>query len=336
MVTSLFATPPVLTTSRSSFSVPNGYTGNILTCSGLAWPPPQIKWFNTIGMPTGETVTNAGQVAFVSAKLAITQFGERDVGNYSCIVRSQDGSEMHIETVRLTLNLSPLPTDPSVLQCTAESAEVMFQLRVFDVNCSNFLRSVGSEVIASYTQNELLTVVNAECTSCLDMANTVSISVTPSCSQDVEGAIVFRGSVTTGSAESTESVFCALDAWIHTSPLMRVNNALHQVDSSCILSSGSSSTECTLPSTTTGETGGFDISMTVWITASAGAGGVLPFIIIFLIVIFCYCYLSKARNTARYPCERKWFIWFCFSKSKVVHSTLANAMENCTIRVYEH
>ena len=256
-------------------------------------------------MPTGETVTNAGQVAFVSTKLEITLFRESDVGNYSCIVRSQDGIKMHIETVSLTLNLSPLPTDPSVQQCMTDSAEVMFQLRVFDVNCTNFLVSVGSEVIASYTRNELLTVVNAECASCLDMANTVSISVTPSCSKDVEGAIVFRGSVTTGSVESTESVFCALDTWIHTSPLMRVNNALHQVDSSCILSSGSSSTECTLPSTTTGETGGFDISMTVWITISAGVGGVQLFIIVFLIVIFCYCYLSKARKTARYPCERQ-------------------------------
>ena len=257
-------------------------------------------------MPTGETVTNAGQLAFVSAKLAITQFGESDVRNYSCIVRSQDGSQMHIETVSLTLNLSPLPTDPpSVPQCMIDSAEVMFQLRVFDVNCSNFLGSFSREVISSDTRNDLLTVVNAECASCLGMANTVSISVTPSCSQDVEGAIVFRGSVTTGSVESTESVFCALDTWIHTSPLMRVNNALHQVDSSCILSSGSSSTECTLPSTTTGETGGFDISMTVWITISAGVGGVLLFIIVFLIVIFFYCYLSKTRKTARYPCERQ-------------------------------
>ena len=256
-------------------------------------------------MPTGETVTNTGQVAFVSAKLGITLFGERDVGSYSCIVRSQDGSEMHMETVSITLNLSPLPTDPSVPQCMTDSAEVTFQLRVLDVNCSKCIRSISREVIASDTQNDLLTVVNAECESCLGMANTVSISVTPSCSQDVEGAIVFRGSVTTGSAESTESVFCALDTWIHTSPLMRVNNALHQVDSSCILSSGSSSTECTLPSTTTGETGAFDISMTVWITISAGVGGVLLFIIVFLIVIFFYCYLSKTRKTARYPCERQ-------------------------------
>ena len=256
-------------------------------------------------MPTGETVTKAGQLAFVSAKLGITLFRESDVGNYSCIVRSQDGSQMHIEMVRLTLNLSPLPTDPSVPQCMTDSAEVTFQLRVLDVNCSKIIRNVGREVIASDTRNELLTVVNAECASCLDMANNISISVTPSCSQDVEGAIVFRGSVTTGSAESTESVFCALDTWIRTSPLMRVNNVLHQVDSSCILSSGSSSTECTLPSTTTGETGGFDISMTVWITTRAGVGGVLLFITLFLIVIFSYCYFSKTRKTARYPCERQ-------------------------------
>ena len=240
-------------------------------------------------------------MAFVSAKLEITLFRESDVGNYSCIIRSQDGSEMHIETVSLTLNLSPLPTDPSVPQCMTDSAKVMFQLRVFDVNCSNFLRSVSSEVITSDTRNDLLTVVNAECASCLDMANTVSISVTPSCSQDVEGAIVFRGSVTTGSAESTESVFCALDTWIHTSPLMRVNNVLHQVDSSCILSSGSSSTECTLPSTTTGETGGFD---TLWVIVSAGIGGSVLFFTIILIVTFCYCRLSKSRKT-RYPCERQ-------------------------------
>ena len=57
-------------------------------------------------MPTGKIVTNVvGQVAYVSAKLAITQFVVDDVGNYSCI-RSQDGSKMRIETV--TINLSPL------------------------------------------------------------------------------------------------------------------------------------------------------------------------------------------------------------------------------------
>ena len=169
------------------------------------------------------------------------------------------------------------------------------------MNCSNFFRLVGSEVIASDTQNELLSVVNAECASCLGMANTVSISVTPSCSKDIEGAMVFRGSVTTGSAESTESVFCALDTWIHTSPLMRVNNALHQVDSSCILSSGSSSTECTLPSTITGETGAF---VTLWVIVSAGIGGSMLFLIIIFIVTFIYCCLSKSMKT-RYPCERQ-------------------------------
>ena len=79
-------------------------------------------------MPTGEKVTKARQVAFVSVKVAITLFGERDVGNYSCIVRSQDGNKMHIDNVSLTFNLSPLSTDLSVLQCMTDSAKVMFQL----------------------------------------------------------------------------------------------------------------------------------------------------------------------------------------------------------------
>ena len=249
-----------------------------------------------------------GQNPYVSATLALPQgetFGEEDVGNYSCIVWGRDGNnEFHVETVTLTLNTGIVSTDPPAPKCVANSAEVKFQLRVLGADCENILSS-HSEIIARETQNELLNVVNTECSSCLPMADSVTISVMPSCSQEVEGAILFTGSISTGSAETTESVFCALDKWVQSSPLIRVSNALHKVDDTCVLSSGGSSTECALASTTTADQGtSIVISMTLLIGICAGGGGLVCIIVLIGVICCCCCCCSCRRKKGEVELKR--------------------------------
>jgi len=298
VVTSIFATWPVQTTSTSSFSVPSGYTGNILTCSGFGWPPPQIEWVVAGEMPT-DTTPNMEQVPFVSARLALTQFAEGDVGNYSCIVRAQDGSgRSHVETVALMLNSNPVTSDRPAPECVVNSASMQFQLRVLEADCDNLINSQNTQVIAGDIQNELLNVISTECSTCF------SISVTPSCSKAVPGAILFSGTISTGSSQSTESVFCTLDSWIQSRPLMRVSNALYSVDDSCVLASGSSSTECVLPLTTTGASNDVVISTTILIAICAGAGGLL-FILVSIIVIGCCVFSSHCRRSGKKGLNRR-------------------------------
>ncbi len=303
VVTSIFATLPVQTTSTSSFSVPSGYTGNVLTCSGFGWPPPQIEWVVAGEMPT-ETTSNTEQVPFVSARLAISQFAEGDVGNYSCIVRAQDGSgKSHVETVTLMLNSNPVTSERPTPECAVTSASMQFQLRVLEADCDNLINSQNTQVIAGDIQNELLNVISTECMSCLAMIGSISISVTPSCSEAVQGALLFSGTISTGSPQSTETAFCALDSWIQSRPLMRVSNALYSVDDSCALASGGSSAECVLLSTTTGESNDVVISMTLLIIICACAG--VLFLLVVAIIICCCCCFCRNRKKGEMDLKRR-------------------------------
>ncbi len=300
---SIFGIFPVQTTSTSSFSVPSGYTGNVLTCSGFGWPPPQIEWVVAGEMPT-ETTSNSEQVPFVSARLAIFQFAEENVGNYSCIVCAQDGSgKSHMETVTLTLNSNPVTSERPTPECAVTSASMQFQLRVLEADCDNLINSQNTQVIAGDIQNELLNVISTECTSCLAMIGSISISVTPSCSKAIPGAFLFSGTISTGSPQSTKTAFCALDSWIQSRPLMRVSNALYSVDDSCVLASGGSSTECVLP-TTNRESNNVDISRTLLIAICTGAGGFL-FILTVVIVIGCCAYCNYSGRSGTIQMKRK-------------------------------
>ncbi len=303
-MTSIFATLPVQTTSISSFSVPSGYTGYVLTCSGFGWPPPQIEWVVAGEMPT-ETTSNTEQVPFVSARLAISQFAEENVGNYSCIVRVQDGSgRSHVETVTLTLNSNPVTSECPTPECAVTSASMQFQLRVLEADCDNLINSQNTQVIAGDIQNELLNVISTECMSCLVMIDSISISVTPSCSKAIPGAFLFSGTISTRSLQSTETAFCALDSWIQSRPLLRVSNALYSVDDSCVLASGGSSTECVLPLTTTGGLSNIVKSRTLLIAICTGAGGFL-FILTVAIVIGCCAYCNYSGRSGTIQMKRK-------------------------------
>ncbi len=304
VVTSIFAILPVQTTSTSSFSVPSGYTGYVLTCSGFSWPPPQIEWVVAGEMLT-ETMSNTEQVPFVSARLAISQFAEENVGNYSCIVRAQDGSgRSHVETVTLMLNSNPVTSDHPTPECAVTSASMQFQLRVLEADCDNLINSQNTQVIAGDIQNELLNVISTVCMSCLAMIGSISIYVTPSCSKAIPRAFLFTGLISTGSPQSTETAFCALDSWIQSRPLLRVRNALYSVDDSCVLASGGSSTECVLLSTTNGESSNIVKSRTLLIAICTGAGGFL-FILTVAIVIGCCAYCNYSGRSGTIQMKRK-------------------------------
>ncbi len=298
---SIFGTLPVQTTSTSSFSVPSGYTGNVLTCSGFGWPPPHIEWV-VPGEMVIVTTSNTKQVPFVSARLSISQFAGKDVGNYSCIVHAQDGSgRSHVETITLTLNSNPVTSDRPMPECAITSANMQFQLRVLEADCDHLINSHhNTQVKTGDIQNELLNVISTECMSCSAMIGSISISVTPSCSKAIPGAFLFSGIISTGSPQSTETAFCALDSWIQSRPLLRVSNALYSVDDSCTLASGGSSTECVLLSTTTGESNDVVISRTLPIAICTGVGFFL--IVLMVAVIGCAYY---CRRRSRIQSEKK-------------------------------
>lgn len=272
--------------------MPLGYSGDIVTCSGYGWPPPSIEWVRN-GTSLGRNPTGQNQ-AFVSARLRLAEvegFGQSHVGDYSCILRAGDGTnQTYTKVVTLTSSNSfeATPTEPAL--CTSKSPQANFQIRVLDTQCDDWEDSL-LERIARDFQNEMLNVIITECPNCAATATSVTILGKPTCSSVLPGAAVFRGSITTGGADTTEDIFCTLDAWYRAGPLLQVNNELHLVDQNCTLALDQSTfAECTV-SPITVET--LPVYIIAW---AAGGGAVLLLVVILCVIVTIFCFHSRAKK----------------------------------------
>ena len=208
-------------------------------------------------------------------------FSDLDVGYYTCIVQANDTDAFHSTDVYLNLSTST-PEPVNNTECKVGSTQTFFHIRVLNTDCVTWVGDMKEHISDSFSE-EVMNVVVVECSECSIMTDNIVISNSPTCSNQVEGAALFRGSITTSEVSLTENIFCALKRWQETEPLIAINNQLYQVDKRCNLESDSlTSSECSGYSTRT------DKSNTIIYIAIGGGVGV-AILVILLAVISCFC-----------------------------------------------
>ena len=299
IINSIYPSTPVQASSiRGTFLVPTGHTGIALTCGAFGWPPPYVEWlFNGGPLPDGIAYDLTGNVGIVTARLSwVRGFNSSDVGEYQCLVKvSNTTPAVAIENVQLIETGVTVP--PSISTCTVSEPLVHFQVRVLDTDCEQWGDSL-KESIAGAFQDEIVRIVETQCSDCQVTQSTVQTLGLPVCSSKVENGVVFRGTITTDTISQTMSVYCALSEWQQTGPLININSNLFKVDSGCALRVDSfSSPECVLTA---------EPVDTLLIIAIAAPVGTASLIIILIIIILCCvgCYCTKKRTGEWRPKRR--------------------------------
>ena len=282
-------TYPVTSSSSVDFLVPVGYTGTILTCIASGWPTPTIRWLRDGQLLNGNIYsdsTSLASSAIVSSRLRGNRaFSDSDIGNYTCIVQANDTDAFHSTDVYLNLS-----TSTPDMRCSVESTQIFFHIRVLNTDCVTWVGDLKEHISDSFSE-EMVNVVVEECSECSIMTDNIVISNSPTCSNQVEGAALFRGSITTSEVSLTENIFCALKRWQETEPLIAINNQLYQVDKRCNLESDSlTSSECSGYSTRT------DKSNTIIYIAIGGGVGVAILVILLVVISCCFYKKGKSRS----------------------------------------
>ena len=280
-----------------SYMVPLGYEGIALVCTADGWPAPEVEW-----QKDGQTLLNGSGPGVVSESDTIAstvsarliwsrEFNSLDMGSYECAVRKPNMLDT-LDSRVVQVKIAPTVTvQAPPVTCSIDQTSVFFQIRVLGTDCTSWGGSLSSQIAADF-RNEILSVVRTECGCQVDRSD-LDVLGSPQCSSKVEGAAVFRGKIETTSQTRTESAYCALFSWQQKSPLIRINEQFHAVDSSCSLEASGSldSEECVRPPTTPSSQ----------LTTTLSIAGVTVSLILALVIVFItiFCVWQK--------CSRKSF-----------------------------
>ena len=252
--------------------VPQGYSGNVVTCTALGWPTPTIDWHRE-GGNLKESVTSVltrdEGSAYVTTRLRWQDgFQESDSGEYTCEVRASDTDLVSSETISLEISL---------VTCTLNSQTVYFQVRVLDTNCEIWGAELQSHITSNF-ETELVNIVNAMCQDCDVTSNDIEVTGLDTCGNQVIGGAVFRGMIDTLDRERTQEIFCTLSTWQQTGPLVFVNNDFHLVDKTLSLTNEESTTVA--------------VSL-LGVYVGVAVGGVVILMIAILCVVLCCLVVVK-------------------------------------------
>ena len=222
--------------------------------------------------------------AFVSARLRWTVgFQESDIGNYTCLVRANDTNAVQSKSVSLELTLLTTP-GPNPVQCSVSSPLTYFQTRIFDTECLSWDDVLKEHIRASFLI-EIINIIETECPECDFTEYIVEIPELPTCSDLIDRATFFRGSISTPQIDITECLFCALNSWQESGPIVQINSRFHRIDLNCSLMARSLTSDECLP-------GGPSPILTtklIYIIAGAMGGVVLLFLFFFVCLCCCCC-----------------------------------------------
>ena len=283
-----------------SYVVPLGYQGIALVCTADGWPAPEVEW-----QKDGQTLLNGSGpgvvsesdtfASTVSARLIWSrEFNSSDVGSYECVVRKPnmlDTLDARVVQVKIA---STMTVQAPPVTCSIDQTSVFFQIRVLGTDCTSWGGSLSSQIAADF-RNIILSVVRTEC-GCQVDGSDLDVLGSPQCSNQKEGAAVFRGRIETTSQRRTELAYCALFSWQQKSPLIRINEQFLAVDSSCSLEASGSldSEECVRPPTAPSS------QLT---TALSIAAVTVALILALVIVLITICVWQKRSRKRRFSSQ---------------------------------
>ena len=278
-----------------SYVVPLGYQGIALVCTADGWPAPEVEWQKdgqTLPSSSGVVSESSTMAATVSARLRWSrEFHNSDAGSYECVVRKPN-TVVPVESESVQLTVGPSRVTGPPVTCSIDQTSVFFQIRVLGTDCTSWGGSLSSQIAADF-RNEILSVVRTECGCQVDQ-NDLDVLGSPQCSNQKEGAAVFRGRIETTSQRRTELAYCALFSWQQKSPLIRINERFRAVDSNCSLESSGSldSEECIAP----GQPPVIGMLEIAYIIGAAAIALVILVLVLLICVIVCYCYQHSGRK----------------------------------------
>ena len=271
-IVSLTPKEPLYLSGSSSIikvKVPTGYMGTVLTCIGMAWPPPQgVLWLNS----TADAIAGSTRILntrFISAELRFEEFMIADAGEYTCVVLGN--STYQAKTIKLEHTETAVTTVQRMCEQNREIVNFLFRVR--KIPCKMWPK--GQLLMA---EANILDTISAYITSqCGDYDSQITIDQT-SCSASVQRAIVFRGRIIS-MAINKEPIFCELLKWQLAGSLVYLTNPsmLFQVDRDCAFETGPDGHECIHVSADTSTIAAFSTGAVVFmliLIISAIAGGI--------------------------------------------------------------
>jgi hypothetical protein len=189
--------PAQSSNTTSSVMVPLGYSRTAVTRVALGWPIPNIRWVKNTGCLTSSRMASyplKNSSGFVSARLNwLDGFIESDSWNYTCVVQASDTDAISTQVVSLNLR-SEFPTSTP---CSVSSEKKLFQVRVLTTDCQMWEEDLKVH-IASDFRSEIVNTIIRVCDDCVITTQDIEM-VTPTCSKQVNGAAIFKGTVSTES-----------------------------------------------------------------------------------------------------------------------------------------
>jgi hypothetical protein len=285
-VVTVYPITPVHGSSDASYKVPIGHTSSVLSCIGSGQPRPQVHWEISSAL-TGHVRSEMGIDSpsrnYVSADLVFdSPFQASDSGRYTCVV----SNELSTDSITVTVE-GDTSTDNSTNPPVAPpgTSEIHIQLRMLFGNCTELTSSQRRS--ARTTINEAVySSIGALC-GCEFGINQLSAQSLV-CSTEVNGAILYRATLTSTSTVLASTAYITLSSWALRRPIVVVLGVQAQVDVSCtLLADSPTAAECPTEAATSNPLGNLPFDLWVLILLCVIGGALLVFA---GIVLFCFCY----------------------------------------------
>ena len=231
-LSSIYPNSRIDSPSVYTYSVPSGFTGSLLTCTGYGSPEAIINWIrNGLILDTQRITSNSGsngQPYFVSASLVLSEgFASSDVGDYSCAIQTGEGGPTQSRKITLA-RVSKAVTAHDFGDCDGDGT-LRFMIRFLDSDCLSWNVNL-KKIISKNFRTGLESAISAECEGC-SITDEITVTGGPRCSTRLQNAAVFVGTIT---GEHNAIVYCALSRWHQQAPIFSLTNgSFYRVDTSC-------------------------------------------------------------------------------------------------------
>lgn len=237
---------PLFFSSPSTVMVTVGYTGVILTCIATAWPLPLTVGWVSSAMNLSSLSTRILDTRFVLTTLRFDSgFKITDVGSYTCVVMGESTSQSR--TVKLVHTIRTVTTER--IECQVNTDKLFYQIRVLNTSCNTWSRSL-MRLTESNLRDTVTSAITSQCGNCDPSSTAVVVTNQTACSNSVNRAALFRGTITSTTIAQAKLFFCEFQEWQQTGPAIYLTSndpLLFHVDRECTLKSESlTGSECSV------------------------------------------------------------------------------------------